>query len=173
MSLTPSVDCIIIRKVSMKRGSGEGEEEEVGYSWETGGGTRHELLGSDVERWIFFFFFFKNVSTDNYVLYSFCRPVIAHSCRGSEGQSVSSVEKSVCILGCQPHAGPSEPTAGPARCLLHSLGSSNLLGYSGVMEHGGDEEGLWSQRDPELEPGFHAYWCFQMQALDYLFLPLK
>lgn len=45
MSLTPSVDCIIIRKVSMKRGSGDGEEEEVGYSWETGGGTRHELLG--------------------------------------------------------------------------------------------------------------------------------
>ena len=34
--------------------SGEGpefveEEEEVGYSWEIGGGTRHELLGSDVE----------------------------------------------------------------------------------------------------------------------------
>lgn len=48
MSLTPRVDCIIIRKVSMKRGSGE-EEEEVGYSWEIGGGTCHELLGSDVE----------------------------------------------------------------------------------------------------------------------------
>lgn len=49
MSLTPRVDCIIIRKVIMKRGSGEEEEEEVGYSWEIGGGTCHELLGSDVE----------------------------------------------------------------------------------------------------------------------------
>lgn len=154
MSLTPRVDCIIIRKVSMKRCSGE-EEEEVGYSWEIGGGTRHELLGRDVE--FFFFFFLKNVLTDNYVLYSFCQPVIAHCFQGSEGQSVSPVELSVCILGCQPHTGPSEPTAGPARCLLHSLGSSNLLGYSGVMEQCGDEEGLWSQRDLELEPGFHAY----------------
>ena len=59
MSLTPRVDCIIIRKVSMKRGSGEEEEEEVGYSWEIGGGTRHELLGSDVESWIFFLLLFK------------------------------------------------------------------------------------------------------------------
>ena len=104
----------------------------------------------------FFFFFLKNVLTDNYVLYSFCQPVIAHCFQGSEGQSISPMELSVCILGCQPHAGPSEPTAGPARCLLHSLGSSNLLGYSGVMEQCGDE-GLWSQRDLELEPGFHAY----------------
>ena len=63
MSLTPRVDCIIIRKVSMKRCSGEEEEEEVGYSWEIGGGTHHELLGHDVE---FFFFFLKNVLTDNY-----------------------------------------------------------------------------------------------------------
>lgn len=48
MSLTPRVDCIIIIKIRMKRGSGEEEKEEVGCL-EIGGGTFHELLGNDVE----------------------------------------------------------------------------------------------------------------------------
>lgn len=61
----------------------------------------------------------------------------------------------MCILGrCQPHAGQ-VGYRWASKVPSPLLGSSNLLGYSGVMEQGGDEERLWSQRDPELEPGFH------------------
>lgn len=54
MSLAPRVDCIIIIQIRMKRGSGEEEKEEVGYSLEIGGGTFRKLLGNDVENRYFF-----------------------------------------------------------------------------------------------------------------------
>ena len=171
MSLTPRVDCIIIRKVSMKRGSGEEEEEEVGYSWEIGGGTCHELLGSDVESWIFFFFF-KNVLTDNYVL------DFLSTCDSSLLPGLWGSVRLTCGVVCV-HPEVSAPRRAK---WAHRWASKMPSPLPGELQprwvKQGDGTGwgwrrLWSQRDPGLEPGFHVHCCFQMQASDYLFLPWK